>query len=166
VTNERDRGFRETIKKYYPKMKIVDEVGFADPNKVGTVADSIFANYPKIKGIYASWDQPADDVIVSAKSANRNDLIISTCDLGENTARMIASDGFIRGTAAARSYDQGIGEAMAACYGLLGKKLPSTYLSPPALPVMKENVAEAYKIVYHLQSAPDWLTAALGGAKQ
>ena len=58
VTNERDRGFKETINKYYPDIKIVDTVGFSDPNKVGTVADSIFVNYPNIKGIYASWDQP------------------------------------------------------------------------------------------------------------
>ncbi len=164
VTNERDRGFKETIENDYPNITIVDEVGFADSNKVGEVADGIFANYPEIKGIYASWDIPAQSVIASAKSIGRDDIIITTIDLGDNTARMIASDGIIRGTAAPRSYDQGIAEAMLACYGLLGKEVPSSYVSPPTLPTMKENVLEAYKTTYHLKEAPDWLIEAYEGS--
>lgn len=160
VTNERDRGFRETIENDYPNIKIVDEVGFADSNKVGEVADAIFANYPSVKGIYASWDIPAASVIASAKSVGRDDIIITTVDLGDNTAKMIAEDGIIRGTAAPRSYDQGWAEAMLACYGLLGKEVPSSYVSPPTLPVMKANVIEAYKTTYHLDEAPDWLLEA------
>ncbi len=162
VTNERDRGFKETIENDYPNITIVDEVGFADSNKVGEVADGIFANYPDVKGIYASWDMPAESIIASAKSVGREDIIITTVDLGDNTARMIASDGIIRGTAAPRSYDQGYAEAMLACYGLLGKEVPSSYVSPPTLPTMKENVIEAYKTTYHLDEAPDWLLKASG----
>jgi ribose transport system substrate-binding protein len=147
VTNERDRGFKETIAKY-PDIKLVAESGFADPNKVGEVADGLFANYPDLKGVYASWDVPAESVIASAKSIGKNDLIITTVDLGLNTARMIAEDGFIRGTTTARSYDQGVAEAMAAAYALLGKQAPS-YICPPALPVVKSNVLEAFKTAYH-----------------
>ena len=165
VTNERDRGFEETITNNYPDIKIVDKIGFADANKVGEVADALFANYPNIKGVYASWDIPAESVIASAKSVGRDDLIITTVDLGDNTARMIATDGIIRGTAAPRSWDQGLAEAMLACYGLLGKEVPSSYVCPPALPAMRENVIEAYKTTYHLDAAPDWLIEAYDSVK-
>ncbi|QTH44185.1 substrate-binding domain-containing protein [Cohnella sp. LGH] len=147
VTNERDRGFKETIQKY-PDIKLVAESGFADPNKVGEVADGLFARYPDLKGVYASWDVPAESIIASAKSIGKNDVILTTVDLGLNTARMIAEDGFIRGTTTARSYDQGVAEAMAAAYALLGKEAPS-YICPPALPVVKSNVLEAFETAYH-----------------
>jgi len=153
VTNERDRGFRETIKKY-PDIKLVAESGFADPNRVGEVADGLFANYPDLKGVYTSWDGPAEGVIASAKSAGKNNVIVTTVDLSINTARMIAEDGMIRGTATARSYDQGVAEAMAAAYALLGKELPS-YIVPPTLPVVKENVLEAFKLAYHKDAPPE-----------
>jgi ribose transport system substrate-binding protein len=162
VTNERDRGFKDQIKKY-PNIKLVAESPFADPNKVGEVADGLLINQPNLKGVYASWDVPAEAIIASAKSAGNNDLIITTVDLGENTARMIAEDGMIQGTAAPRSYDQGVAEAMAAAYALLGKEVPS-YICPPTLPVMKENVAEAFQIAYH-KDAPAIVEKALKKGK-
>ncbi|PGY11936.1 substrate-binding domain-containing protein [Bacillus sp. AFS031507] len=162
VTNERDRGFKDQIKKY-PNIKLVAESPFADPNKVGEVADGLLVNQPNLKGVYASWDVIAEAVIASAKSAGKNDLVITTVDLGENTARMIAEDGMIRGTAAPRSYDQGIAEAMAAAYALLGKQGP-TYICPPALPVMKENVVDAFQIAYH-KDAPSVVEKALKKGK-
>ncbi|MEH7336326.1 substrate-binding domain-containing protein [Neobacillus drentensis] len=158
VTNERDRGFKDEIKKY-PNIKLVAESPFADPNKVGEVADGLLVNQPNLKGVYASWDVPAEAISASAKSAGRNDLVITTVDLGENTARNIAEDGMIQGTAAPRSYDQGIAEAMAAAYALIGKEVPS-YICPPALPVMKENVADAFQIAYH-KDAPAIVKKAL-----
>jgi ribose transport system substrate-binding protein len=147
TTNERDRGFRDEIKKY-PDIKLVVQLPFTDQNNVGSIGDALFAKHPNIKGIYTSWDNPAQGIIPSAKSAGRNDFVMTTCDLTENTARMIADGGMIRGTSSTRSYDQGVGEAMAAAYALLGKQVPS-YITPPALPVMKENVLDAYKLAYH-----------------
>ena len=60
TTNERDRGFRETIEKYYPDIEIVAESGFTSIDVVGTVADGLFAQYPDIDGVYASWDIPGN----------------------------------------------------------------------------------------------------------
>jgi ribose transport system substrate-binding protein len=166
VTNERDRGFAETMTKNYPDIKIVSKVGFADSNKVGEVADGIFANFPNIKGIYASWDIPGESVIASAKSVKRTDIVITTIDMSDNTARMIATDGIVRGTASPRSWDQGVAEAMMACYGLLGKTPPSTYVAIPTQPTMKSNVVQAYKNTYHLTVEPDWLKTAVAAGKK
>lgn len=156
VTNERDRGFRETIENSYPDIEIVMESGFTDPNDTGTVADAILAKYPDIDGIYASWDIPAEGAIASAQSVGRDDLIITCCDLGDTAAKSIATDGMIRGSGAPRSPEQGQAEALVAAYALLGKEMPSTFVTPPALPVVKSNLLDAYKTRYGIE-APDWL---------
>lgn len=152
VTNERDRGFRETIQNNYPDIKIVMEAGFTDVNNTGTVADAIFAKYPDIDGIYASWDIPAEGAIATANSLGRTDVVITCCDLGDTAARMIATDGMIKGTGAPRSSEQGQAEAYAAAYGLLGKALPSTFITPPALPVVKANLLQAYFDTYGIEA--------------
>ncbi|MFP3155252.1 substrate-binding domain-containing protein [Lachnospiraceae bacterium ZAX-1] len=156
VTNERDRGFRETIENDYPDIKIVTEEGFTDPSNTGTVADAILAKYPDLNGIYASWDIPAEGAISSAASLGRDDLIITCCDLGDTAAKSIAEEGMIRGSGAPRSPQQGESEALIAAYALLGKEMPSTFVTPPALPVVKANVLDAYKASYGID-APDWL---------
>jgi len=156
VTNERDRAFRETMEKYYPNIEIVIQEGFTDVNNTGPVADAIFAKYPDIDGIYATWDIPAEGAIASAKALGREDVVITCCDLGDSTARMIAEGGIIKGTGAPRSWEQGQAEALLAAYGLLGKEVPSTFVTPPALPVVYDNVIEAYEITYNTK-APQWL---------
>lgn len=164
VTNERDRAFRETMAKYYPDIEIVAEEGFTDVNNTGAVADAIFAKYPDIDGIYATWDIPGEGAIASAKARGREDVVITCCDLGDSTARMIAENGLIKGTGAPRSWEQGQAEALLGAYGVLGKVVPSTFVTPPALPVVKANVAEAYKITYNAD-VPAWLTEALNKSK-
>ena len=156
VTNERDRGFRETIEKDYPDIEIVVESGFTDPNDTGTVADAILARYPDVDGVYASWDIPAEGMIASAESVGREDIIITCCDLGDTAAKSIATDGMIRGSGAPRSPEQGEAEALLAAYALLGKEMPSTFATPPALPVIQSNVLDAYEISYGVK-APEWL---------
>ncbi|GAA3315056.1 hypothetical protein GCM10020331_009120 [Ectobacillus funiculus] len=65
----------------------------------------------------------------------------------------IASGGIVKGVGAQLPYDQGVTEAMAAGYALLGKPVP-TYIASPAVEVTKENVLDSWKLVYG-QNAPD-----------
>jgi len=160
VTNERDRGFKETIEKYYPNMEIVAEDGFADPSDMSLItvtADGLIANNPDVDGIYASWDDPGAAVATAIKSAN-SDAIVVTTDLTDTSAISIASNGIIRGTDASLPWDMGVGYAMAVCYGLLGKETPE-YAVPPHLPVIRDNVIEAYSIAYGVD-APQEVTDA------
>ncbi len=165
VTNERDRGFKETIAKSYPEIEIVMEAGFTDVNNTGTVADAIFARFPDIDGIYGTWDIPAEGAIATARSLGREDVIITCCDLGDSAARMIAEGGMVRGTGAPRSYEQGQAEALIAAYALLGKKLPSTFVTPPALPVIRENVLDAYRTTYNAEPPQSLLDSYKRGEK-
>jgi ribose transport system substrate-binding protein len=152
VTNQRRDAFRETIKKNYPGIEIVEDQGFpAGPDLAGgaeTVASAMLTRNPTLDGIWAVWDQPAEGVIAAARSAGRNDLIITTEDLSLASALSLKKGEFIYGLGAQRPYDQGVNEAKLAAYALLGKAAPP-YVALNALPVTKDNVLEAWKEVYH-----------------
>lgn len=149
TTNERDRAFKEVMEKDYPDITIVEEVGFTDISRVGEAADALFATFPDVDGVYASWDIPAQDVIASAKSIGRDDLKITTVDLGENAARMIAQNDMIVGTGCPRSYESGVIEALATAKTLLGKKIPA-YLASASQPIAHDNLLEGYKKAFHM----------------
>ena len=148
VTTQRSEGFKYRIKEAYPDIKIVAEAGFTDQNRVSEVADGMLANHPNLAGVFAVWDVPAEGVMASAKSAGRNDLVITTIDLGANVARIIAEDGMVKGLGAQRPYDQGVAIAMATAYGLIGKPAPA-FVAVPPLPVVRANLLDAWKEAYH-----------------
>jgi ribose transport system substrate-binding protein len=148
VTNQRAEGFKYRIKTKFPDIKIVAEGGFTDGNKVTEVADGMLANHPKINGVFAVWDVPAEGVMAAAKSAGRNDLIITTSDLGANAARLIAEGGMIKGLGAQRPYDQGVAIATTTAYGLIGKPAPA-FVAVPPLPVVRANLLDAWRQAYH-----------------
>jgi ribose transport system substrate-binding protein len=152
VTNQRRDAFRETIKNCYPDIQIVEDQGFPTGSDLAgaaeTVASAMLTRTPDLDGIWAVWDAPAEGVIAAARSAGRNDLIVTTEDLGQTSALSIKKGEFIYGLGAQRPYDQGVVEAKLAAYGLLGKAAPP-YVALFALPVTKDNVVQAWKDVYH-----------------
>jgi ribose transport system substrate-binding protein len=151
VTKQRYDAVKKTLQENYPDIKIVAEQGIGGPDFAGDaekVAGAMLVSNPDIKGIWAVWDVPAEGVISAALTNGRDDLVIVNCDLGENVAINMASDGPVKGLSAQRPYDQGVTEAMLAGYGLLGKQAPA-YVALPALPVTKANLAEAWEQVYH-----------------
>lgn len=153
VTNQRVDAFIATIEANYPDIEIVERSGFDDLGKVSAVADVMLTKNKDIDGIFAVWDVPAESVVSSAQTAKRDDLVITTIDLGNNVALMIAEGGMIKGLGAQLPYDQGVAEATLAAYALLGKEAPP-YVAVPALAVTNDNILEAYKTVYHTE-APD-----------
>jgi ribose transport system substrate-binding protein len=151
VTRQRYEAFKKTITENYPEITIVAEQGIREPDflKDADRATSVMlAANPNLGGIWAVWDLPAEGVISAARAAHRDDLVITTIDLGLNVAVEMARNRFIRGVGAQRPYDQGVTEALLAGYGLLGKPAP-TYVALPALPVTRENVVDAWKSIYH-----------------
>jgi len=154
VTKQRYDGFKKTIADNYPDIKIVAEQGIGGPDFTGDAdkaASAILTSHPTINGIWAVWDVPAEGVISAARTAGRDDLVITTCDLGENVAINMASGGFVKGLGAQRPFDQGVTEALLAGYGLLGKEAPA-FVALPALPVTKDTLLEGWKAVYHTEA--------------
>lgn len=150
TTNERDRAFRETIANY-PDIEIVDEVGFTSIDVVGTVADGLLANHPDLDGVYASWDIPAADVIISAKAVGMDDLKVTGVDLGDDSAYQIASKGNYYGTGCPKAVETGTIEGYAIACTLLGKEIP-TYLCSSSQPVAFVNILEAYETCFQIEA--------------
>jgi ribose transport system substrate-binding protein len=156
VTKQRYDAFKKTIAENYPDIKIVAEQGIGGPDFSGDAekaASAMLTSNAGLNGIWAVWDVPAEGVIAAARAAGRDDLVITTIDLGANVAISIASGAHVKGLGAQRPYDQGVTEANLAAYGLLGKQAPA-YVALPALPVTKDNLADAWQQVYH-QDLPD-----------
>jgi ribose transport system substrate-binding protein len=154
VTNQRDNAFRRTIKEKFPGIQIVGEMGFDDENKGAEIGDALLTRYPDLNGIYATWDIPAEGVVSAIKAAGRKDVIVTTIDIGNNVAKMIAADDVVKGLGAQRPYDQGVAEANLVAYALLGKTAPA-YVALPALKVEHANVLQAYEDVYHVPAPAD-----------
>ena len=152
VTHQRYEAFKKTIQKDYPDIKIVAEQGIGGPDFSGDgdkAASAMLTSNRNLNGIWAVWDVPAEGVMSAARSAGRDELVITTIDLGLNVAIEMAQNGLIKGLGAQRPYDQGVTEALLAGYGLLSKPAPA-YVALPALPVTRDNLLEAWKEVYHV----------------
>src|SRR3984893_6070126 len=165
VTRQRYEAFRKTITEDYPGIRIVAEQGIREPdffNDAYKAASLMLAANPNLNGIWAVWDLPAEGVVSAARAAHRDDLVITTIDLGLNVAVEMARNRFIRGVGAQRPYDQGVTEALLAGYGLLGKPAPA-YVALPALPATRENLLETWKSIYH-SDAPASIRKAMESA--
>jgi ribose transport system substrate-binding protein len=151
VTKQRYDAFKKTITTDYPDVKIVAEKGIGGPDFAGDAekaASAMLTQNPDLDAIWAVWDVPAEGVLAAARAAGRNDLIITTQDLGQNVAIDMAKKGMVFGLGAQRPFDQGVTEARLAAYGILGKEAPP-YVAVNALPVTQANLAEAWQTVYH-----------------
>jgi ribose transport system substrate-binding protein len=151
VTKQRYDGFKKTITTDYPDIKIVDDKGIAGPDFAGdgqAAASAMLSKNPNLDGIWGVWDVPAEGIMAAARSAGRQDLVITTEDLGTNVAIALAKDKLIAGLGAQRPFDQGVTEANLAGKALLGQETPA-YVALSALPVDHDNVLEAWTQVYH-----------------
>jgi ribose transport system substrate-binding protein len=157
VTKQRYQGFKETITKEYPDIKIVEEKGIAGPDFAGDAqgaANAMLSKYADLSGIWAVWDVPAEGVMAAARAAGRADLKIATEDLGKNVAIALAKNELVVGLGAQVPFDQGVTEARLAAMALLGKPTPA-YVALSAVPVDHNNVLEAWKQVYHEDAPKD-----------
>ncbi|MDQ0217413.1 sugar ABC transporter substrate-binding protein [Peribacillus cavernae] len=157
VTKQRTEAFEATIKEKYPDIEIAARGGIAVPNDGEKVASGMLTKNPDLDGLFVVWDVPAEGALAAVRTAGK-DVQITTIDLGTNVALEIASDGIIKGLGAQLPYDQGIAEAILGGYALLGKEAPA-YVAVPALTVTKENVLDAWKLVYH-KEAPESIQGA------
>ena len=157
VTAQRYQAFMKTITDNYPNIEVVEEQGITGPDFAGDaekVASAMMTKYADLKGIWAVWDVPAEGVLAAARAMGREDLVITTIDLGLNVAVEMAKGGMIKGLGAQRPFDQGVAEAILAGYGLLGKAAPE-YVALYMLPVEKDNLLEAWDTVYHAAPPAD-----------
>lgn len=151
VTKQRYDAFKKTIQTEYPDIEIAAEKGIGGPDFAGDgekAASAMLTQNSDLDAIWAVWDVPAEGVLAASRAAGRDDLTITTIDLGANVAIDMARKGPIYGLGAQRPFDQGVAEARLAAYGLLGKEAPA-YVAVNALPVTADNLSQAWETVYH-----------------
>lgn len=148
ATKQRTEAFEKTMKEKYPDIQIITRGGIAGPNDGEKAASAMFAKHQDLDGLFVVWDVPAEGALAAARAAGRNNLVITTIDLGINVALEIAQDGLIKGLGAQLPYQQGVAEAILAGYAMLGKQAPP-YVAVPALKVMRENILDAWKLIYN-----------------
>lgn len=158
VTNQRLEAFEKEMAEKYPEIEIVSKMGFQDENGCDVVADAMITQNPNIEAMFVHWDIPCEGALSALRAAGRDDILLSTIDLGNNIAKEIA-EGNVLGLGAQLPYDQGVAEATLAAYALLGKEAPA-YVAVPAKRVEKSNLLEAYQDVYHTE-APDTIKNAM-----
>ncbi|MDO4274827.1 MAG: substrate-binding domain-containing protein [Eubacteriales bacterium] len=158
VTNQRLEAFEKEMADKYPDIEIASKMGFQDENGCDVVADAMITQNPDIQAIFAHWDIPCEGTLSALRAAGRDDILLSTIDLGNNIAKEIAQ-GNVLGLGAQLPYDQGVAEATLAAYALLGKEAPD-YVAVPAKRVEQSNLLEAYEDVYHTE-APDTIKDAM-----
>ncbi len=156
VIRQRYEAFKKTMSRDYPEIQIVAEEGIGGPdfaNDAEKAASEMLTKHPDLAGIWAVWDVPAEGVITAAQNMNRQELVITTIDLGQNVAAEMARGGLVKGLSAQRPFDQGVTEAKLAGYGLLGKEAPP-FVAMNALPVSQANLLKAWQTVYHGDPPP------------
>ncbi len=151
----RKLGFEKVIKAH-PAVRLVATERFIQPREVYQKTIGMLSAHPNLKGIFAVWGDPAMQAAAAARAMGRQDIVITTNDLGPDTALHVAR-GEILAIGAQLPYDLGVAEANSALYALLGKKVPP-YISLPALRVKKANVISALQLVTK-RPAPDELRA-------
>jgi ribose transport system substrate-binding protein len=155
----RKAGFEKTLSKY-PEVRLVATERFVQPREVYAMTIAMLRANPGLKGIFAVWGDPAMQAVAAAKALGRTDLVVTTNDLGPDTAMHVAY-GEIHAIGAQLPYDLGVAEARAAGAALLGRSVPP-YISLPAIPVKKNNLISALEQVTK-QPAPEALKAACKG---
>jgi ribose transport system substrate-binding protein len=144
VTNQRDNAFRKTIENDYKNMSIVASQGITDPARTEDVAHALLMKNPDLDGMYVTWAEPAEGVLAALRSAGNTKAKIVTLDLSEPIALDMARGGNVTAIVADKAFELGRAMAIAAGYGLLGKKAPA-FAVAPALTITRENLAEGYR---------------------
>lgn len=158
----RREGFMKTLAAY-PEVTLAATDRFIQPREAYEKTIAMLNAHPGIKGIFAVWGDPAMQAAAGARAIGRSDVVITTNDLGPDTAMYVAR-GEILAIGAQMPYDLGIAEANAAAHALLGKHVPP-YISLPALRVKKANLISALELVTKRPAPPQVINACAGACE-
>ncbi|MFZ5783481.1 MAG: substrate-binding domain-containing protein [Pseudomonadota bacterium] len=147
----RRQGFTKVLAAH-PDVRLAAVERFTQPREVYDKTIAMLRSHPGIKGLFAVWGDPAMQAVAAARALGRGDIVVTTVDLGPDTALYVAR-GEILAIGAQLPYDLGVAEARAAALALLGRPVPP-YISLPALRVKKANLIPALELVTKRPAPP------------
>ena len=142
VTNQRDGNTKQTILDDHKDVKIVAELGLADPTKAEDML-----NAPNLDGIYATWSTPAEAILAALRNAGNIHTKIVTFDLSEPLAVDMAKGGNVAAIVADQPYQIGVTGARSR-HGIVEAE-HRTYYAVEALTVTKDTIKQAYMESQH-----------------
>ncbi|MDX2377825.1 substrate-binding domain-containing protein [Microbacterium sp. LRZ72] len=153
VTKERMKGFVDWMEKNRPDITIKVAEFLDAAQSLQDATDFLTAN-PDVQGMFTEWEVPAV-AIDQALRAQGKTMPITAVNIASDVAADLAGGGNIKALSAQVPYDQGLAEADMAIKVLLGGSVPN-WLAFPAVPVLQNNVLEAWEQIYH-QDPPQQL---------
>jgi ribose transport system substrate-binding protein len=138
-------------------VTVVKQTFTDETSQAFSEASSMLQAHSDITGMWAAWDTVAMQVVAAEKPLGKK-MFIATSDLGPDSALAMAQ-GYISASGGQQPYAQGVAEADALAYNLLGKKVPP-FIELPTVPITQQDLIPAYKIVMHA-SPPASVIAAL-----
>jgi ribose transport system substrate-binding protein len=152
ATHEREIAFRKWMGAHRQDVEIA-RAKFADVAEVRGAVGALLDEHPALSAIFAVWDVPAMQAVAELRERGLT-LPITTVDLGNEVASELAWGTSVKGIAAQRPYDQGVALGLASILALLGRPTPP-WMALPGLSVTRENVLEAYQVVWHAPAPAD-----------
>jgi ribose transport system substrate-binding protein len=141
VVDERETGAKQVLQE--SGNYEVETYGFTDPGKVLQVAQDALTSNPDAAGLWAPWvDAPGAQAIQAIRQAGI-DIPVTSCDLGERSAVLMAERSALKGVGSQQPYAQGLTEVDVMAKALLGKETPP-YIGLPSPPVARQNLLEMY----------------------
>jgi ribose transport system substrate-binding protein len=160
VLNVMDDAVQEAIKLHAPNLKVHIE-GYVDWQMAGQKATALVQKYPGIKGMYATWFDPAMVAVSDLKAIDRGDIQMFT--FGMNTPALLDlldPNGMVKGLSTDFTWNVGMNTAIMGAYGLLGKSAPELVVVPSGS-VTADNLRQIWKHVYRGVDLPKEVDDAL-----
>jgi ribose transport system substrate-binding protein len=161
VTEEREIGAREVFEAN--GVEVVAAGDILAPEDGLEVAEGMLTANPDIDGFWVVWDTPAMGAITAARTLGRDNVWVTSVDLGIEIAREIASGQYGYGVAAYSPFDSGRAEVLVAFNALLGKETPGYIGTTPMMEITRSNLLEGWRMVQK-EEPPEELIELCDGA--
>ena len=160
-TDQRVAGFMARIKSY-PGIKVVATgygVGATTEANGVSQGEALLQRYPNIAGFFVSWLDPAMGVVSAARSLGRSNIAITSVDLAEENALLIAGcSSTLKASSTQLPYAEGQAEGKLLVKIMDGENVPRYVVTPTPI-ATHSDVLSVYQQVYQA-SAPAPLKAA------
>lgn len=142
VVDERTKGVKSVLEDNDDFQ--IESYGFTDPGNVLQLAQDALTANPDAAGLWAPWvDAPGAQAIQAIQEQQMN-IPVTSCDLGERSAVLMAERSPLKGVGSQNPYQQGITEVNMMGKRLLEKETPP-YIAFPSPAVARQNLPEMYE---------------------
>jgi ribose transport system substrate-binding protein len=140
---QREIAFCRWMARHRPDLRL-HQAQFDVPSEAGAALAALLGRQPDLGGLFIVWDEPAMACMEAARA--KQDLAMTTVDLGAAIAAALAEGTLVKGVAAQRPYEQGRAAALATLAALLGRSVPP-WVVVPGIAVTSDTVADVFATV-------------------